>query len=153
MKQSLYILFFLIFSVSSFSQTETFKLEDSGITSAEHESGNGTVKITQDIRLRQIIKRHIEISNNKFDGWRVQIYFGSGQKAMAAAQNAKRKFLIRYGNKNGAYIVYDSPFFKVRVGDFRTKAEAMYFKSQIENTFPQSWVIPDKVYYPIESVE
>lgn len=153
MKQFVLIFFFLSLTVIVFSQTETFKLEDSGITPSEIKTADGTVLITQDLRLRQIVKRHIEVSNNKFDGWRVQIFFGSGQKAMAQAQNAKKKFLIRYGNKNGAYIVYESPFFKVRVGDFRTKAEAMYFKSQIERTFPQSWVIPDKVYYPIESVE
>ncbi len=153
MKQFLYIFFFLFFSVSGFSQTETFKLEDSGIIPIEKKAGDGTITITQDSRLRQIVKRHTEVSNNKFDGWRVQIYFGSGQKAMAEAQNAKKKFLNRYGNKNGAYFVYNSPFFKVRVGDFRTKAEAMYFKSQIEKTFPQSWVIPDKVFYPIESIE
>lgn len=153
MKQFVLIFFFLSLTVIVFSQTETFKIEDSGITPSEIKTTNGTVLITQDLRLRQIVKRHIEVSNNKFDGWRVQIFFGSGQKAMAQAQNAKKKFLIRYGNKNGAYIVYDSPFFKVRVGDFRTKAEAMYFKSQIERTFPQSWVIPDKVYYPIENVE
>lgn len=153
MKQFVFIFFFLSLNVIVFSQTETFKLEDSGITPSEIKTNSGTVIITQDIRLRQIVKRHIEVSNNKFDGWRVQIFFGSGQKAMAQAQNAKKKFLIRYGNKNGAYIVYESPFFKVRVGDFRTKAEAMYFKSQIKKTFPQSWVIPDKVYYPIESVE
>lgn len=153
MKQFVLIFFFLSLTVIVFSQTETFKIEDSGITPSEIKTTNGTVLITQDLRLRQIVKRHIEVSNNKFDGWRVQIFFGSGQKAMAQAQNAKKKFLIRYGNKNGAYIVYDSPFFKVRVGDFRTKAEAMYFKSQIKRTFPQSWVIPDKVYYPIENVE
>jgi len=153
MKQFVLIIFFLSLTVIVFSQTETFKLEDSGITPSEIKTADGTVLITQDLRLRQIVKRHIEVSNNKFDGWRVQIFFGSGQKAMAQAQNAKKKFLIRYGNKNGAYIVYESPFFKVRVGDFRTKAEAMYFKSQIKKTFPQSWVIPDKVYYPIESVE
>lgn len=153
MKQLVLIFFFLSLTVIVFSQTETFKIEDSGITPSEIKTTNGTVLITQDLRLRQIVKRHIEVSNNKFDGWRVQIFFGSGQKAMAQAQNAKKKFLIRYGNKNGAYIVYDSPFFKVRVGDFRTKAEAMYFKSQIKRTFPQSWVIPDKVYYPIENVE
>ncbi len=153
MKPFLFIFFFLNFFVTVFSQTETFKLEDSGIMPSEKKYSDGTITITQDPRLRQIVKRHIEVSNNKFDGWRVQIYFGSGQKAMAQAQNAKKKFLIRYGNKNGAYIVYDSPFFKVRVGDFRTKAEAMYFKTQIEKTFPQSWVIRDKVFYPIENIE
>ena len=153
MKYLLLILTFFLFPFEIFSQSETFKLEDSGIVSAEKKPTDGTVTVTQDLRLRQIVKRHIEVNNNKFDGWRVQIYFGSGQRAMAAAQNAKKKFLIRYGNKNGAYIVYDSPFFKVRVGDFRTKAEAMFFQTQIKKTFPQSWVIPDKVFYPVEDIE
>ncbi len=153
MKSTFIIFIFLFFYSEVFSQTETFKTEDSGITSADRNYNDGTVVITQDVRLRKIVKRHIEVNDNKFDGWRVQIYFGSGQKAMAEAQNAKKKFLIRYGNKNGAYIVYDSPFFKVRVGDFRTKAEAMYFKTQIEKTFPQSWVIKDRVFYPIERAE
>ncbi len=153
MKYLLLILTFFLFPFEIFSQSETFKLEDSGIVSAEKKPTDGTVTVTQDPRLRQIVKRHIEVNNNKFDGWRVQIYFGSGQRAMAAAQNAKKKFLIRYGNKNGAYIVYDSPFFKVRVGDFRTKAEAMFFQTQIKKTFPQSWVIPDKVFYPVEDIE
>ncbi len=153
MKPLLTILFLFSLILSSFAQTETFELDDSGIVSGNNRIGNGTITITQDPRLRQIIKRHIEVNNNKFDGWRVQIYFGSGQNAMTQAQNAKRKFLIRYGNKNGAYIIYDSPFFKVRAGDFRTKAEALFFKTQIDKTFPQSWVIKDKVYYPIESIE
>ncbi|NOZ34802.1 MAG: SPOR domain-containing protein [Chlorobi bacterium] len=153
MKQLLTILFLFSLILSSFAQNETFELDNSGIISGEKKFSNGTITITQDSRLRQIIKRHIEVNNNKFDGWRVQIFFGSGQSAMAQAQNAKKKFLIRYGNKNGAYIVYDSPFFKVRVGDFRTKAEALFFKTQIDKTFPQSWVIKDKVYYPIESIE
>ncbi|NPA67116.1 MAG: SPOR domain-containing protein [Chlorobi bacterium] len=156
MKQLLFTGFFIFgFLISGFSQyqTETFNLEDSGIIPSSKKNGYGKITLTQDVRLRQIVKRHIEVNDNKFDGWRVQIYFGSGQKAMTEAQNAKKKFLIRYGNKNGAYIVYDSPFFKVRVGDFRTKAEALYFKSQIEKTFPQSWVIRDKVFYPVENVE
>ncbi len=153
MKQiPIFILFIFLFS-NIYSQEETFKIENSGITSPEHKASDGTIIITQDARLRQMIKRHIEVNNNKFDGWRVQIFFDSGQKAMTAAQNAKKKFLIRFGNKNGAYIVYDPPFFKVRVGDFRTKAEAMYFRSQIKKTFPQSWIIKDKVYYPVEDVE
>ncbi len=153
MKQFLTLFFIFSLIFNGFAQTETFKLEDSGIVSCKKKAQNGTISITQDPKLRQIVKRHTEVNNNKFDGWRVQIYFGSGQNAMTQAQNAKKKFLIRYGNKNGAYIVYDPPFFKVRVGDFRTKAEALYFKSQLKRTFPQSWVIPDKVFYPIESVE
>jgi len=70
---------------------------------------------------------------------------------MLGAQNAKKKFLTRYGNKYGAYTVYDSPYYKIRVGDFRTKAEAMHFKEKIKSTFPNSWIIGNiLVNYPVE---
>lgn len=153
MKKNIFILIFAFFSISVFSQTETFKIDDSGITPANKHFDDGNITVTQDVLLRKAVKRHIDINNNKFIGWRVQIYFDSGQKAMGKAQSAKKRFLIRYGNQNGAYIDFDSPFFRVKVGDFRTKAEAMYFKSVIEKTFPNSWVVQDYVNYPIENFE
>ncbi len=150
MKKIILILIFSIFSLSVFSQKETFKIENSGITPVGIISGNGNISITQDVLLRKAVKRHIEINNNKFKGYRVQIYMGSGQKAMGEAQGAKRRFLTRYGNQHGAYTNFDSPFYKVKVGDFRSKAEAMNFKSIIEKTFPNSWVVPGRVNYPVD---
>ncbi|MCF6365371.1 MAG: SPOR domain-containing protein [Bacteroidales bacterium] len=145
-------IFIIIFQLSFivFSQKQTFKIEDSGITPSYKVAGNGNINITQDAKILQIVKRHKELNNNKFPGWRVQIYFGSGQKAMAEAQSAKKHFLIRYGNNLGAYIVYDSPFYKVRVGDFRTKAEALNFKDKIKSTFHESWIVTDRINYPFE---
>ena len=147
---SIIIIFFHI-TLYSFSQTQTFEIEDSGITPSYKVAGDGTVKITQDTKILQIVKRHKELSNNKFSGWRVQIYFGSGQRAMSEAQNTKKRFLIRYGNDIGAYIVYDSPFYKVRVGNFRTKAEALNFKEKIKSTFSETWIVSDKINYPSEN--
>ena len=154
MKKKLLIIIFALLSLSALSQQkETFKIDDSGIIPANANSGDGTITISQDVLLRKAVKRHIEINNNKFVGWRVQIYFGSGQKAMGEAQGAKKRFLTRYGNQHGAYIDFDSPFFKVKVGDFRTKPEAMYFKGIIEKTFPNSWVVNGYVNYPVENTE
>ncbi len=142
---------FTFLSFGLFSQVTTIKIEDSGITPAYKTSGDGNVNITQDIKVLQIIKRHKELNNNKFHGWRVQVYFGSGQSAMSEAQSAKKRFLTRYGHTHGAYIIYDSPFYKIRVGDFRTKAEALKFKEQIKKTFPESWIKQDRINYPVEN--
>ncbi len=151
MKKTIFLILFSAIFISSFSQITTFKIEDSGITPAYKTNGDGTVNITQDIKVLQIVKRHKELNNNKFPGWRVQIYFGSGQRAMSEAQSAKKRFLTRYGNEIGAYIVYDSPFYKIRVGDFRTKAEALKFKEHIKRTFPESWIKQGRINYPIEN--
>ena len=146
------ILFLFVF-FSSAQNTETIKIEDLGITPSYKNSNDGTIIITQDANLRKAIKRHIEINDNKFKGWRVQVYFNSGQRAMGEAQSVKKRFLTRYGNKYGAYIVYDSPNFKVQVGDFRSKAEALHFMNYISNTFPNSWIVKVKVNYPVEFSE
>ena len=136
----------------SFSQTETFKIEDSGIIPAHNTDSAGIITITQDVKLLQIIKMHKNINNNKSKGWRVQIYFGSGQKAITEAKNAKKRFLIKYGNKHDAYIIFESPYYRVRVGDFRhtSRAEALYFLDKIKATFPNSWLVEDQVNYPLE---
>ena len=151
MKKALLFLTFSLIIFSLFSQVKTIKIEDSGITPSYKSPGDGNINLTQDIKVLQIVKRHKELNNNKFPGWRVQIYFGSGQRAMAEAQSAKKRFLTRYGNEIGAYIVYDSPFYKIRVGDFRTKAEALKFKEHIKRTFPETWIVSGLINYPIEN--
>ena len=146
------ILFFFIFSGSA--QTETIKIEDLGIIPYYKNSNDGNIVITQDVNLKKAVKRHIELSNDKFDGYRVQIFVNSGQRAKGEAESAKKRFLTRYGNNFGAYIVWHSPNFKVQVGDFRTKAEALYFMSYINKTFPNSWVVGKiKVNYPVKFSE
>ncbi len=148
MKNFLIISVFTIISFNLFSQTESFKIEDSGITPAIRNAGDGTIVFTQDELLRKAVKRHIELNNDGFEGFRVQIYFGSGQRAMGEAQTVKKNFLNKYGKDYNAYIDFDSPFFKVRVGDFRTKAEAMYFQNLISPSFPNAWIVQVRVNYP-----
>jgi hypothetical protein len=151
--EKLYILFiFSLLSIPVNAQYQTFKIEDSGITAGFKSHNDGKILISQDEKILQIVKRHKEINNNKFPGWRVQIYFGSGQKAMIEAQNTKSRFLTKYGEGYSAYIIYDSPFYKIRVGDFRTRAEALYFKDQIKFVFPDTWIVQERINYPITTL-
>lgn len=138
----------LLFSVSLFAQRESFRIEQSGITPSGIGANDGKVMIEQDAALLEVVKNHRDVNDGSFPGWRVQVYFGTGHQAMAQAKSIKEKFVLRYGHKHGSYIVYDAPYFKVRVGDFRTKAEALYFESKIKKDFSSSWVVPDKVNYP-----
>jgi hypothetical protein len=130
------------------AQREHFYIENSGFLPEWRETSHGSVVIYQDVKLRSLIRQHIESNNEKFPGWRVQIYFGSGQTARDRANSAKEIFYKRFGQDYGAYIVYDSPYFKVRVGDFRTKAEAMKFRERLKPYFKSTWIIQDMVYYP-----
>lgn len=130
------------------AQREHFYIENAGFLPKWRESSHGSVVVYQDIKLRSLVRQHAETNNEMFPGWRVQIYFGSGQTARRDATAAKEKFYMRFGQSYGAYIVYDSPYFKVRVGDFRTKAEAMSFREKLKPYFSSTWIIQDMVNYP-----
>jgi hypothetical protein len=48
-----------------------------------------------------------------------------------------------------AYRTYSNPYFKVTVGDFRTKSEAMELLSRIRHEFPSAFVVKESIEYPV----
>jgi len=130
------------------AQKETLRLEETGYLPSGISAKDGKIILSQSPHLNNIVKKRISTNENTFPGWRVQIYFESGKTAMSESKKTKEKFLYKYGNSYGAYIIYEAPYFKLRVGDFRSKAEAMYFKEKISRNFPNSWVVPDIINYP-----
>lgn len=66
-------------------------------------------------------------------GFRVQICTESGNNARDIANGEKARFYSNYEGKK-AYLVWDTPNFKVRVGDFKNRLEAtLYWKQIIED--------------------
>ena len=60
------------------------------------------------------------------------------------ANHFKNDFSSKYPQVN-AYVIFKEPNFQVRVGDFRTRAEAVGFQKEIELLFPQSFVVKDAI--------
>lgn len=97
-----------------------------------------------------VMEQHSQLNNKmkgKLVGFCVQICFESGANSREKAEKARMMFLSKYPNVN-AYITFKEPNFRVRVGDFRTRAEARGFRKQILADFPQSFVIKDEIHYP-----
>ncbi len=81
-------------------------------------------------------------TQSSLEGFRVQIYSGSGVKSKDEAQSIQAKFLrVRPDVK--AYIVYNAPFWRVRVGDFRSRSEAMVLLEEVKGTFSGSYIVRD----------
>jgi hypothetical protein len=103
--------------------------------------------IIQDNRVNELILKHIlinEAKKGKTEGYRVQIHFGSEK---ASALDMKSKFTTQYQNIP-VYLDYQQPYFKVRVGDFRTKLEAYKFAQEISVDFPGSFIVRDEIELP-----
>ena len=75
-------------------------------------------------------------------GWRIRIYSESGIGAKKEQQQLRARFLSLYPGLD-AYNRYDEPFFKVYVGDCRTKSEALKLNDIIKRDFPNPIIVPD----------
>lgn len=107
------------------------------------------ISVNQDERLDKMLNWHIE-KNRKMDGmegFRVEIFFSSDFDALEQAKTQKVNFLSKYPDY-AVHIKYDAPNFKVRIGDFRTKNEALKLLKNIDRNYPMAFIVPDKIKFP-----
>jgi hypothetical protein len=126
---------FLCFKVSAQSFPDIFQQLES------QKPGQGAVKISQDNAIHNLVELHLsQVQRLKgIRGFRIAIYMGSGQEANKAADASKAKFISRYEDVK-SYKKFEYPYFKIYVGDFRTKSEALRFLKQIENEYPDAFI-------------
>ncbi len=107
------------------------------------------INIKQDPGLVELVNLHIRRNQQGgvVQGFRVEIFFSSELNARQKAQNIKNEFLAAYPEYN-VYITYISPDFKVRVGNFRTRNEALKAMNVIQGQFPKAFVVPDLIELP-----
>lgn len=105
----------------------------------------GHVTITGDVTVNQMVERHVELNNKvkTIPGYRVQIASFSGANSKTNAFNLRDRFMLDYPGVQ-AYIVFDEPNFKVKVGDFRTRLEAFAFLQQIKETY-KGYLVKDNI--------
>lgn len=107
----------------------------------------GSIKIKGEIiYLDSIIdKKNRENSiNQTINGYRIQLFSGNERNN---ANNIKTKFLKLYPDQT-AYLAYNQPYFKIRIGDFRTKLDAKLFYNKIKDEFNECIIIADKINLP-----
>lgn len=115
----------------------------SSLISFAQDKRQGELELYQDPLLDEVLERYSRHNRarNGMDGFRIQIFFESGRQARSKAYNAKARFLSAFPGEN-AYLEYKSPFFKVRVGDFRTRREAQEFYVRVKKYFPNAYITP-----------
>ena len=109
----------------------------------------GVVTIINDPRLDTLLYRHIQSKAEigGLRGYRIQVYFGSGQQARKEANEAKASCISLFPTQK-AHILFQTPFYKVRVGDFRTRNEAFIWYKKIVRKFPKAYIVNDIINFP-----
>ena len=102
----------------------------------------GTVTIEQDEVLNTLLYQNVPSTPALQEealiatGYRVQIYSSNlTRQAKEKAQEWKNTIESTFVGTR-AYVTYQAPFWKVRVGDFTHYAEAVLFSKELKRTFP-----------------
>ena len=84
----------------------------------------------------------------EIDGYRVQIY-SSNRQQVAKTEALELEAKIKDKVDQPVYVLYMPPFWKVRLGDFRTYEEAREYKKIIVDQFPEvmgdTYIVRDKI--------
>jgi hypothetical protein len=101
-----------------------------------------------DARLQKLIDLHRSHNANvpEGPGFRIQIYAGG---KMETANETKTDFLQAFSQSEmGVYQSWQPPHFRVRVGDFLSRNEAMRALAKVRQVFPDAFVVNDKIKMP-----
>ena len=132
-------LFFVVMWNVSAQQAKTSIFE---VLSDTSKAEQGKVALYQDPRLNRLIYSKVTgipytASYIMKDGFRVQV-FSDNKPRTARAEAYKIEDLIRTKHSGlPIYVVYQAPFWKVRVGDCSTDAEAQELRNFILSEFPE----------------
>jgi len=67
---------------------------------------------------------------------------------MATSGKVQAEFISKFPDINSYQLYADPGYFKIRVGDFRTKAEAAKLFLLITKQFPDAYLVPDFINFP-----
>lgn len=113
------------------------------------ENGNrGEVRVHQSQSILNALQKQIASNSSRnITGYRVRIFNDNKQTARGSSEAAVARFRSLYPGIP-AYRTYTSPFFKVTVGDFRSKSEAMWLFQQLTATFPSAFIVKEVINFP-----
>ena len=117
--------------------------------SNNNSSRQGKIVIDQSKDLSRAMSAHIaRNSGKKLVGYRVRIFFDNNKNARDMSERIAGGFKSQHPGI-AVYREYENPYFKVTVGDFRTKEDARKFLSSIKGAYPSGFIVREKINYPI----
>ncbi|MFY8190018.1 MAG: SPOR domain-containing protein [Bacteroidia bacterium] len=104
------------------------------------------VVLVSDSHLDSLVLKNIEINkaSQSMDGYRIQIFTGSDRNN---ANALRTRFLTDFPEEQ-IYLIYQQPYFKLRVGDYRNLIEAQSMYQQLQKFYGQILIVPDKINLP-----
>jgi len=106
----------------------------------------GNVKIVQDVRVENLLTLHAQCkaTHPEIDGYKIQIFMDLGNDAVERANAVVENFSMNFPD-SPVDLTYGAPYYRVRVGNFRSRIEAEGLLKRILPLFSQAFITKDKI--------
>lgn len=123
--------------------TSVFELADS-----TNFSTLGKSNINQPLYMEDAFNRFVDSnSKNTQHGYRIRVFFSNTQDARGESEELEKEFKENFP-LIPTYRSYTTPYFKIVVGDYRTKSDAMHVYDSIKSVFPNAIIVKDYIGFP-----
>lgn len=106
------------------------------------------VQVDQTPAVLQALRAHVAANADKpIMGYRIRVFYDNDPSARTRSENIAATLRKQYP-KTQVYLSFESPNYKVTVGDFRTKDEAQYLYNALKGAYPTAFLIKESINYP-----
>ena len=109
----------------------------------------GVLVLNQSTKIDTLIlkQRQIHVNDSTIDGFRVQIFMELGNDALRHADSVKQVFSKNYPDVP-VYLIFGQPYYRLRIGDFRTRLEAERMYQMVKKSYKNAFVTADRINLP-----
>ncbi|MCE2495506.1 MAG: SPOR domain-containing protein [Flavobacteriales bacterium] len=95
--------------------------------------------------LIDLIDRDVKIKakRHKTDGFRIQLYYGNREEAVKLKAHYQDLLQTEH-----VYVEYEQPYFKTKIGDFRTELEAERYMRAMGEHCSGCFIVRDDIEFP-----
>ena len=99
--------------------------------------------IYQDEKIGELSEKYVEYNRKRefSEGYRIQVTYTNVRDEVYQSKGAMYKQFPELAS----YVEYEQPYFKLRIGDFKTRLEATYYLQQVITLYPGAFIVKDKI--------
>jgi hypothetical protein len=104
---------------------------------------NKNYTIKGDDKISALLDKYVEYNRKKefAEGYRIQIMYTDVRDEVYKNKGAMYKDFPDLPS----YVEYEQPYYKLRVGDFKTRLEATYYLQQVTVLYTGAFIVKDKI--------
>ena len=131
----------------------------------KNQPGQGRVNVFEDEAVKDVLGRSIAPARTvystgdglqyvKMRGYKIQAFSGNNQRTSRNEAYSKQQQINSSFPGLETVVMFDSPFWRLRVGNFRSREDAAAVLEEMKRTFPsfgkEMYIVVDEVKIPVE---